>query len=880
MGRSQTSGYPLSLIKLGPTLTPEQRNQVLEVLRPFGRKLWALTNHDLAVPLNVIEHRIHCTDTSPISRKGAPKSHAENKAVGSWAQEMLECSIIGQSTSLNSAPVVIVLKRQEPGDTTPPELRVCFNYRARNERTHGDDTACPEVMPTLQSLGGSQWFGSADGKSAFHQIAMATDSRGYTAFNIRGKGSFEFLRMPFGNKTAPATFIRAMDIILEGADRLHSFIDDIKHGAPDFGKHLEDIADLASRCILHNLRLSPKKFLAGFQSLCALGFIADASGLHPDPAKVEAIMSIRQPGDTTALRSFLGMVGFYGPLIPNYSTLTAPLHGLTTRGKNVVTDWTEEHTHSFEALKAALAAAPGLAYPDVEKRFKLTTDWQPGHMADILSQMWTLESGEEVDRPLHYLAKKLAGYEAAWPATVGEQACVVWSVRRLHAYLYGVEFDLVTDHKALVAMLQCQDTTGKLARWNMELYPYDYVVHHRPGKELGNADGLSRTDKDIRAEVLNPSRISVPDVACAQSIVSIVHAAASVDSSQIQNLEGENSEAPLETHGIATSFTVTTHPEETSQPSHGDYSLSKMPASASVNSFLWDAYLDELSIESRGVKYYPPEHFQGVLAELMLSAIYPSMDLLSPDLPGEWGAKDKGCYGHAVLAHLVESSTEEISRFLEGGRPSDIHGNPLYLGLPRIFWVKVMAELHYWRAKVLDPFLALEVAWEMQQSATAIEEYPTVNTIQAFPVSDPQAAPGPSPSAELPLMDTWNTSINTEFLPPPEESSSFDCQASEEYEESSDQESELARFEQDFAEQLEEDIRPRDEMVDLNSETEDPRPEYDEFKPQREWYISHLDQPEEELDAYVTLTAHSFKHLHKSKTIFTACLYPSCVENL
>ena len=112
---------------------------------------------------------------------------------------------------------------------------------------------------------------------------MAADSRGYTAFNVKGKGTFEFLRMPFGLKTAPATFIRAMEALIEDAKRLHAFVDDIKHGAQTWPEHLEDIRDLASRCVLHGLKLSPKKFMAGFTSLRALGYVVDQYGLHTDP---------------------------------------------------------------------------------------------------------------------------------------------------------------------------------------------------------------------------------------------------------------------------------------------------------------------------------------------------------------------------------------------------------------------------------------------------------------------------------------------------------------------------------------------------------------------------------------------------------------------
>ena len=341
-------------------------------------------------------------------------------------------------------------------------------------------------------MAGGEYFGSADGKSAFYQIAMAHDSKHKTAFHIRGKGCFEFLRMPFGLKNAPATFIRAMDQMIAGSKRLRAFVDDIKWGSPSWKAHLEDIADLCSRSLHNNLRLSPKKMEIGFTQIKSLGCMVDADGLHPDPAKVAAIEQISRPQTVTELRAFLGMTGFYQGWIPHYATLSGPLSSLTAKSKDVVADWTDEHTRCFAALKTALASEPCLAYPYFDKPFILTTDWQPGCIAAILSQKSILPSGEEAERPVHFSAKKLTGYEANWPATVGECAASTWGVRKYHAYLFGRKFELVTDHKALVHMLKSDNTAGKLARWSVELQNYDFNIEHRPGTELANADGLTR----------------------------------------------------------------------------------------------------------------------------------------------------------------------------------------------------------------------------------------------------------------------------------------------------------------------------------------------------------------------------------------------------
>ena len=207
--------------------------------------------------------------------------------------------------------------------------------------------------------------------------------------------------------------------------------------------------------------------------------------------------------------------------------------------------------------------------------------------------------------------------------------------------------------------------------------------------------------RKIQLAVLESARISVPRMACTQPSEPkvLTHG----DSRpQLQNLESENFEAPLEARMTAAANALTAQSWEAGYVDHSDYSLIKQPASANVHPILWDAYLEELCIQSCGVKYYPTAFFQQELAELMLAAIHPLMDLNSPDIPGHWGANKKGNYGQAIFAHLAESNIEEASRFLEGGRPSNRQGNPLYLGLPQKFWVKVMSELHYWRFKDLE----------------------------------------------------------------------------------------------------------------------------------------------------------------------------------
>ena len=87
--------------------------------------------------------------------------------------------------------------------------------------------------------------------------------------------------------------------------------------------------------------------------------------------------------------------------------------------------------------------------------------------------------------------------------------------RHFRRYLLGKPFHLRTDHNSLVWLLGFKNIEGQLARWLEELATYDMTILHRPGKDHGNADGLSRIPS--RSSCNCPSRpIEVENLPCAE----------------------------------------------------------------------------------------------------------------------------------------------------------------------------------------------------------------------------------------------------------------------------------------------------------------------------------------------------------------------------
>ena len=46
-----------------------------------------------------------------------------------------------------------------------------------------------------------------------------------------------------------------------------------------------------------------------------------------------------------------------------------------------------------------------------------------------------------------------------------EAGCVVWGIRRLRRYLFGVYFLLFTDHQCLQQICKIEETKPRIQRW-------------------------------------------------------------------------------------------------------------------------------------------------------------------------------------------------------------------------------------------------------------------------------------------------------------------------------------------------------------------------------------------------------------------------------
>ena len=238
--------------------------------------------------------------------------------------ELLAKGIIQESHSDYAAPIVLVKKKSG-------ELRLCVDYRKLNRKVQKDSFPLPRIEESLDTLAGVKYFSTLDLTSAYHQIEVTPEDRKKTAFTTP-MGLFEYVRMPFGLSTSPATFQRLMNqIFREDIFRiLLVYLDDIIVYSSTIEEHIQRLDQVFSTLAKHGLKLKPEKCVFFQEEVKYLGHVVSSKGVSMDPDKVASVKNYQVPSTLYELRRFLGSASYSRRFIPDFAKLAAPLHQLVS----------------------------------------------------------------------------------------------------------------------------------------------------------------------------------------------------------------------------------------------------------------------------------------------------------------------------------------------------------------------------------------------------------------------------------------------------------------------------------------------------------------------------------------------------------------------
>ena len=345
-------------------LTAPQARRVLAVLLKYVN-VFAATDLDIG-QFTALVHYVKTGKAFPIKQgmRRTPLGFEgeEKKTIDS----MLDAGVIEPSRSEWASPPVLVRKKDG-------SWRYCIDYRSVNNVTVKDAYPLPLIEECINSLAGKKWFCTLDMNSGYWQIPVAEEDKEKTAFLTR-YGLYQFTRMPFGLSNSPATFQRAMHIVLNGLiwERVIVYLDDINVMGATVEETLDHLEVVLQRFQEFGLKLKPRKCALFLSEAKFLGRLATREAVHVTDEHIKSVREWPVPKSKKELQQFLGFLNYHRGFIQGLAGMSAPLYELT--GLRVEWKWKEEHQKAFELLKGVMTSPPVLGYPNSSDLFILYTD--------------------------------------------------------------------------------------------------------------------------------------------------------------------------------------------------------------------------------------------------------------------------------------------------------------------------------------------------------------------------------------------------------------------------------------------------------------------------------------------------------------------------
>ena len=353
-----------------------------------------------------------------------------------------------------------------------------------------DQYPLPRPEDLFATLAGGKYFSTMDLSHAYNQLPLDHDARKFLTINTH-RGLYQYTRLPFGVASAPSIFQKTMDTILQGMDGVMCYLDDILISGRTEEEHLDNLRKVLQKFREHGIRAKKSKCTFLKTSVQYLGHIIDVDGLRATDDKVQAIVQAPPPRNVSELRSFLGLLNYYGRFIPNLSTLIFPLNNLLRQ--ETTWQWTKACSEAFEAAKEKIVSSNVLIHYNSTLPVRLAADASAYGIGAVISHV--MEDGSE--RPIAFASRSLKASERNYAQVEKEALSLVFGVCKFHSYLYGRKFTLVTDHKPLTTILGPKKgvppiAAARLQRWALKLAAYSYDIEFRSTDQHANADGLSR----------------------------------------------------------------------------------------------------------------------------------------------------------------------------------------------------------------------------------------------------------------------------------------------------------------------------------------------------------------------------------------------------
>ncbi|XP_069986300.1 uncharacterized protein [Penaeus vannamei] len=426
---------------------------------------------DVPTKTHLLYHDIDVGSNPPVKQhpyRINPLKHSQLREEISY---MLENDIIEPSMSEWSSPCILVPKADG-------SMRFCTYFRRVNALTRDDSYPIPRIDDCIDLMGNAKFVTKIDLLKGYWQIPLTERAKRISAF-VTPDGLYQYCVLPFGLRTAPATFQRLINSIIAGIDGCKAYLDDVIIYTNSWKDHVAKLQALFDRLTKANLTINLAKSDFAQAKVTYLGYTVGQGQVCPLSGKIEAIDNYPVPKTKREVMRFLGMAGYYRRFCKNFSDVVAPLTDLLK--KKVKFKWSESCEAALKKLKAMLVSSPILVSLNFDKPFILYVDASDIGAGAVLCQA----DSKGIDHPVCFFSKKFDKHQKNYSTVEKETLGLILALRHFEVYVYPAlnPLKVYTDHNPLVFLSRISFKNQRIMRWSLELQKYNLDIHHIKGKE-------------------------------------------------------------------------------------------------------------------------------------------------------------------------------------------------------------------------------------------------------------------------------------------------------------------------------------------------------------------------------------------------------------
>ena len=361
------------------------------------------------------------------------------------------------------------------------ELHLCLDPCDLNEAICHNHQKTATVEEVAHEFVHSHYFTKLDAHHRYWSIVLDKNSSLLTTFNSPF-GRYCFLCLPFGLVCSQDIFQKKMDQILEECQGCTGIADDITVHSCTEAEDNTCLQNLMHVTCKYRLVFNPQKTHVKAPAINFFSCLYDATGVHLDPDKVNAIHTLPTPTNVTKLQEFLGMAMYLSPFILGLSTLTIPLCELLKKDTDFT--WNCTYDATFQHVKDAVVSNTTLKYFNPSLPMSIQVDASQVGLDVALLQN---------NKPIAFASKAITETECCYANIESEMLTVIFRAERFRTCVYGRSFTIESDHKPLESIFHknLADTPAWLQCMLLHLQGYDYIIHYYPSKEMALPDTFS-----------------------------------------------------------------------------------------------------------------------------------------------------------------------------------------------------------------------------------------------------------------------------------------------------------------------------------------------------------------------------------------------------